>query len=92
MAGRRRHLERVLVDERDPERRNIIRRELEGLEALAEALDAIQPADFAKYQALLSAIRDGEPFRWNARRRSDRLVVFSERIATLRWLKERMNR
>ena len=90
VAGRRRHLERVLVDEHDPERRNIIRRELEGLEALAEALDAIQPADFAKYQALLRAIRDGEPFRWNARRRSDRLVIFSERIATLRWLKERL--
>ena len=90
VAGRRRHLERVLVDERDPERRNIIRRELNGLEALAEALDAIQPADFAKYQALLRAIRGGEPFRWNARRRSDRLVIFSERIATLRWLKERL--
>ena len=90
VAGRRSQLERVLVDEREPERRNIIRRELEGLEALAEALDAIQPADFSKYQALLRAIRDGEPFRWSARHRRDRLVIFSERIATLRWLKERM--
>ena len=90
VAGRRRHLERVLVDERDPERSNIIRREVEGLEALAEALDAIQPPDFSKYQALLRAIRNGEPFRWNARHRSDRLVIFSERIATLRWLKERL--
>ena len=33
------------------------------------------PADFSKYQALLRAIRDGEPFRWNARRRRDRLVI-----------------
>ena len=90
VAGRRSQLERVLVDEREPERRNIIRRELEGLEALAEALDAIQPADFSKYQALLRAIRDGEPFRWSARHRRDRLVIFSERIATLRWLQERL--
>ena len=90
VAGRRSQLERVLVDEREPERRNIIRRELEGLEALAEALDAIQPADFSKYQALLRAIRDGEPFRWNAQSRRDRLVIFSERIATLRWLQERL--
>ena len=90
VAGRRSQLERVLVDEREPERRNIIRGELEGLEALTEALDAIRPADSAKYQALLRAIRGGEPFRWKSRDPRDRLVIFSERIATLRWLKERL--
>ena len=90
VAGRRNHLKRVLVDELEPEPRNIIRRELEGLEALAEALEAIQPAEFAKYQALLRAIRGGEPFRWNSGNPRDRLVVFSERIATLHWLKERL--
>ena len=90
VAGRRNHLKRALVDEREPERRSIIRRELEGLEALAEALEAVEPSNFAKYQALLGAIRGGAPFRWNPRDPRDRLVVFSERIATLHWLEERL--
>ena len=90
VARRRRQLERELADQREPERRDIIRRELEGLEALTDALEAIRPVHFAKYQALLRAIRGGAPFRWNARNQCDRLVIFSERIPTLRWLQERL--
>ena len=90
VARRRSQLERELADRCEPERRAIIRRELEGLEALTDALEAIRPVHFAKYQALLRAIRGGEPFRWNARNQRDRLVIFSERIPTLRWLKERL--
>ena len=90
VARRRRQLERELADQREPERRDIIRRELEGFEALTDALEAIRPVHFAKYQALLRAIRGGEPFRWNAHNQRDRLVIFSERIPTLRWLQERL--
>ena len=82
VAGRRNHLERVLVDEREPEHRAVIRRELEGLDQLTAAMEAIRPVHFAKYQALLRAIRRGELFRWKPRDPCDRLVVFSERIAT----------
>ena len=87
---RRKQIERELDDHPEPEHRNSIMRELEGLEALSDALKDIHPVHFAKYQALLRAIRGGEPFRWNARGKRDRLVVFSERIATLKWLQERL--
>ena len=90
VARRRNHLERELGDERATERDDIIRRELEGLETLKDTLEAIRPVHFAKYQALLRAIRGGEPFGWKTRDRQDRLVVFSERIATLRWLEEHL--
>ena len=60
--------------------------EIESLRRLREALARIEPAAYAKYQALLAAIRDGRPFRWRPTDPSDRLVVFTERIATLNWL------
>lgn len=91
-ARRRRQLERELIDEGEPERCGPLRTEINGLEALTGALEAIGPVHFAKYQALLRAIRGGEPFRWTARKKRDRLVVFSERIATLRWLENRLTR
>ena len=61
-------------------------------EAANEAMLAVpvRPDDFCKYQALLRAIHGGEPFRWTPSRASDRLVIFSERIATLRWLRQRL--
>ncbi|MDE2927977.1 MAG: helicase-related protein [Acidobacteriota bacterium] len=87
---RRKQLEREMDDLPDPQRRAAIKRELEGIDALSDALEAIRPVHFAKYQALLRAIRGGEPFRWKSRDKRDRLVVFSERIATLKWLRERL--
>lgn len=64
--------------------------EVASLRRLREALDVIEPGDYAKYQALLDAIRGGRPFTWKASGRGteeDRLVVFTERIETLRWLR-----
>ncbi len=88
---RKRKLGRKLDQGPRTERTAAIQRELEGLETLAVALEVIGPAHFAKYRALLRAIRGGEPFRWNARRTRDRLVIFSERLATLRWLREHLS-
>ena len=67
--------------------------EVASLRALREALVVIEPGDYAKYQALLDAIRGGRPFKWKARGRAteeDRLVVFTERIETLHWLRKRL--
>ena len=67
--------------------------EAASLRALREALVVIGPGDYAKYQALLDAIRGGRPFRWQARGRGteeDRLVVFTERIETLHWLRQHL--
>ena len=54
---------------------------------LHAALEGITPATFSKYQALLAAIRDGQPFEWQPTDPEDRLVIFTERIATMDWLK-----
>ena len=67
--------------------------EVTSLRALRDALAVIGPRDYAKYQALLDAIRGGRPFRWKASGRGaaeDRLVVFTERIETLRWLRKHL--
>ena len=64
--------------------------EVESLQILRKALAAIGPDDHAKYRALLAAIRDKKAFDWNASDPRDRLVVFTERIETLRWLRERL--
>ena len=64
--------------------------EVESLQALRQVLTAIAPNDYAKYQALLAAIRGGKPFDWNGNDPQDRLVVFTERIETLKWLRDRL--
>ena len=64
--------------------------EVESLQVLREALAAIGPDDYAKYRALLAAIRDKKRFDWNASDPTDRLVVFTERIETLKWLRDRL--
>ena len=62
--------------------------EVESLQTLRKALAAIGPDDYAKYQALLAAIRGGKPFNWNGNDPTDRLVVFTESIETLHWLRD----
>ena len=63
--------------------------EVESLHVLRKALAAIRPDDYAKYQALLAAVRGGESAR-SADDPTDRLVVFTERRETLTWLRERL--
>lgn len=57
------------------------------LQSLAEALRQIDADSFQKYQSLLKLLKD---IRWSGKDRRDRLVIFSERIRTLRWLHERL--
>ena len=64
--------------------------EATALEELRTTLERIEPAAFSKYQALLRAIQGGQPFHWRGDDAEDRLVIFTERIATLDWLKERL--
>ena len=65
--------------------------EVESLRALRRALEAVRPAEYSKYQALLAEIRGDRGRRaWRADDPTDRLVVFTERIETLTWLRERL--
>ena len=64
--------------------------EVESLRILRKALAAIGPDGYAKYRALLAVVRDKKQFDWNASDPRDRLVVFTERIETLKWLRDRL--
>jgi superfamily II DNA or RNA helicase len=56
------------------------------LEGLAEAVAAISAAEFSKYQQLLTALRPRGELAWSAKDPRDRLVIFTERIETLKFL------
>ena len=68
--------------------------EVNGLQVLAEALNALvqDPAasQYSKYQRLLKFLRSPE-FGWQMHDATDRLVIFSERIETLRWLNQQLS-
>jgi len=57
------------------------------LRALADQVAAINTDAFSKYQELLRLLRD---IKWTGRAARDRLVIFSERIATVSWLADRL--
>ena len=63
--------------------------EIDAFEAFLRTLEAITPERFSKYQRLLTALRDPEA-EWTGQDSKDRLVIFSERIETLKWLMSRL--
>jgi superfamily II DNA/RNA helicase len=61
--------------------------EIKAQEKYIDCLQKIETSEFTKYQCLLHLLRDTEK-GWNPANAKDRLVIFSERIETLNWLKE----
>ncbi len=61
--------------------------DLAMLEELRVAVAAIEPQEFSRYQLLLDHLRSEG---WSGHDSQDRLVVFTERIPTLRWLQAQM--
>lgn len=57
------------------------------LQVLADQVEKIGVDEFSKYQDLLEALKAA---KWTGGKKRDRLVIFSERIATVSWLAERM--
>ncbi len=57
------------------------------LRVLANQVAAIDTGAFSKYQELLRFLRE---LHWSGKSPRDRLVIFSERIATVSWLAERL--
>ena len=55
------------------------------LSELKTALEAIAPEDFTRYQKLLSLLQDPE-YAWNPTDTGDRIVIFTERIETMKYL------
>ena len=62
------------------------------LTGLADTLADIGLADFAKYKELVGLLEPGGYLKWNPDDPADRVVLFTERIETLRFLKENLPR
>lgn len=59
------------------------------LEELRDALAKITPNDFMRYQKLLALLRCRE-YAWDAKATDDRVVIFTERIETMKYLAEHL--
>jgi len=63
--------------------------EITAMKAFVDALEKIDAQRFSKFQRLVRHLRDSS-FGWQPTNPSDRLVIFSERIETLEWLRRTM--
>lgn len=61
------------------------------LERLKEALLRITPSSFSRYQKLLELLKD-KNYGWDPSRKDDRIVIFTERIETMRFLAEHLRK
>lgn len=64
--------------------------DLEALDRLKQAVEAIGPADFSKLGELVRRLKEDPEWKWDPASASDRLVVFTERIETLKFLREHL--
>lgn len=62
--------------------------DIEKLKELKAALELIRPQDFSRYMTLLKILRSPE-YAWNPNKPNDRLVIFTERIETMKYLAEK---
>ena len=77
----------------DPVIQEALRHDRDALEELITHVQQIAPTDFSKYQKLLSVIRDTlHGFGWTPTDPTDRLVIFTERIETLRFLQQHLQK
>lgn len=65
--------------------------EVAALHEFATCLSAIDTASFSKFQCLVKHLKNPQ-FNWQPSDPADRMVIFSERIETLRWLQEALSK
>lgn len=76
-----------LKKENDP----AAQKDINCLKDLAQKVALITPDKFSKYQKLLSILReDKHGYGWTGKKADDRLVIFTERIETLRFLQRHL--
>lgn len=66
-------------------------KDIRQLEELKSALEMITPNDFMRYQKLLSLLRSRE-YAWDPIATDDRVVIFTERIETMKYLAEQLRK
>ncbi|MBK3433429.1 DEAD/DEAH box helicase family protein [Pseudomonas fluorescens] len=64
--------------------------DLEGLRDLQGLVQAITADKFSKLQHLISQLKQGRHWRWDGKDPSDRLVIFTERVETLKFLQQEL--
>jgi SNF2 family DNA or RNA helicase len=64
------------------------RADMAELAELATALEAVEKSDFSKYQKLLKLIKTD--FQWKGKDTTDRLVIFTGRLESLRFLETQL--
>ncbi len=62
----------------------------EALRDLDDLVAEVDASSFSKYQRLLELLTDKKELNWSPRKKDDRLVIFSERIETLKFLRENL--
>ncbi len=65
--------------------------DMAALTKLRDALMQIEPRDFSRYTALLKILKDFD-YGWNPKENNDRIVIFTERIETMRFLAENLQK
>lgn len=60
--------------------------DITSLREMQAHVASITPAQFSKFQHLVDQLRGGAHWKWDGRVPSDRLVLFTERIETLKFL------
>jgi superfamily II DNA or RNA helicase len=66
--------------------------DIAALTTLREAVAAITPAQFSKFNELVRQLTSEGVWRWTGREADDRLVIFTERIETLNFLRAHLPR
>lgn len=65
-------------------------KEIQALRVLDEKLSQVDAASFTRYQEMIRHLKSKD-FAWEQKSPHDRLVIFTERLETLRWLKVQLS-
>lgn len=80
----------------DKERREKLEDDIAELEGLKELVDKVKPENFSKLQVLAGLLKEdseerkNHAFNWDPKKTDDRLVIFTESVKTLEFLKKQL--
>lgn len=80
----------------DKERREKLEDDISELKGLKDLVDKVKPENFSKLQVLAGLLKAGSEerknhaFNWDPKKADDRLVIFTESVKTLEFLKKQL--